>query len=97
MAMPEEARQLGNRPLVVLTHSERTSANDLQQMALTPEQGERMDAVWRTLHDEEATWSTRSRHEIVPLSSHYIQFDQPQAVIAAVRDVVEQVRPQRAQ
>lgn len=92
MAIPEEKRNLGDRPLVVLTHSEKTSAKDLQQMELTPEQGDRMDAVWRTLHDDESTWSTRSRHEIVPRSTHYIQFDQPQAVITAIREVVEQVR-----
>ena len=97
MAIPKQARKLGDRPLVVLTRSENTSANDLQQMELTPEQGDRMDAVWRTLHDEEATWSTRSRHEVVPQSAHYIQFDQPQAVIAAVREVVEQVREKAAQ
>ena len=96
LAIPEDVRQLGARPLVVLSRGEKTSENDLQQMELTPEQGEGMDAVWRTLHDEEATWSTRSRHEIVPLSSHYIQFDQPLAVIAAVRDVVDQVRLQTA-
>jgi pimeloyl-ACP methyl ester carboxylesterase len=92
MAIPEETRKLGDRPLVVLTRSEKTSTNDLQQMQLTPEQGDRMDSVWRALHDEEATWSTRSRHEVVPRSTHYIQFDQPQAVITAVREVVEQVR-----
>lgn len=97
MAIPEAARNLGDRPLVVLTHSEKSSAKDLQQMELTPEQGDRMDAVWRTLHDEEATWSTRSRHEVVPRSAHYIQFDQPQAVIAAVREVIEQVRQEAAQ
>ncbi len=92
MAIPEEARKLGARPLVVLTRSDKTSAKELQQMELTTEQGDHMDTVWRTLHDDEATWSTRSRHEIVPRSTHYIQFDQPQAVIAAVREVVEQVR-----
>ena len=97
MAIPKETRNLGDRPLVVLTHSEKTSAKDLQQMELTPEQGDHLDAVWRTLHNEEATWSTHSRHEVVPGSTHYIQFDQPQAVIAAVREVVQQIRQQAAQ
>ena len=92
MAIPEAARNFGDRPLVVLTHGEKTSPSNLQQMGLTEEQGDHMDTVWRTLHNEQVTWSTRSRHEVVPRSAHYIQFDKPQAVITAVREVVEQVR-----
>lgn len=85
-------RQLGDRPLVVLTRGEMTPPQALKQMELTTEQGGRLDVVWGALQDDEATWSTRSRHETVPHASHYIQFDQPQAVIAAVHAVIEQVR-----
>ena len=44
------------------------------------------------MQDDEATWSTPSRHQVVPDALHSIQFDQPQAVITAIRDVVGQVR-----
>jgi hypothetical protein len=44
------------------------------------------------MQDEEASWSTNSRHELVPDASHYIQFDRPDLVIAAVKEVVGKVR-----
>jgi hypothetical protein len=49
-------------------------------------------AVWKTLYDEEASWSTRGRNELIPDSTHHIQLDRPDVVIAAVRDVVASVR-----
>jgi pimeloyl-ACP methyl ester carboxylesterase len=44
------------------------------------------------LHDDEATWSTHSRHELVPDATHYIHLDRPDVVIRAVREVVGAVR-----
>ena len=44
------------------------------------------------MHNEEASWSRHSRHELVPDATHYIQFDRPDVVIAAVREVVGDVR-----
>jgi pimeloyl-ACP methyl ester carboxylesterase len=40
------------------------------------------------LYDDEATWSRRGRHEIVSDATHYIQFDRPDVVIRAIREVV---------
>lgn len=88
------ARALGNRPLIALTHSTPPSPEMLRAMEITAPQGNRLEATWRELQREEASWSTRGSNAIVPNASHYIQFDQPQAVIAAVREVVEQVRDQ---
>ena len=45
-------------------------------------------------HDDEATWSSHSRHEIVPDATHYIRLDRPDVVINAVREVVDAVRNQ---
>jgi pimeloyl-ACP methyl ester carboxylesterase len=50
----------------------------------------------KELQAEEATWSSRSRHEILADSTHYIQFDRPDAVIKAVREVVNDVRTAKA-
>jgi pimeloyl-ACP methyl ester carboxylesterase len=44
------------------------------------------------LQNEEASWSTRSQHKLVPESGHYIQFEKPDVVIAAVRAVIDSVR-----
>jgi len=92
LAVAGRYRRLGERPLVVLTRTASAPPEALKAIGLTPADGRRLDAEWRAMQDDEATWSTRSRHEFVPDASHYIQFDQPQAVIAAVRDVVGQVR-----
>jgi len=59
---------------------------------MTPEQGRQVQAVWKELHDEEASWSHHTRHELVPDATHYIQFDRPDVVITAVREVVGDVR-----
>ena len=61
-------------------------------MSMTPEQGHRKLAAWIALQDEIAGWSTNSRHELVRDSSHYIQFDRPDVVTRAVREVVDSIR-----
>jgi hypothetical protein len=48
--------------------------------------------VWRKLHEDEASWSTRSRHQLLANSGHYIQFVWPDVVVAAVLEVVNTVR-----
>jgi pimeloyl-ACP methyl ester carboxylesterase len=88
----DEARSLhglGSRPLFVLTAGKPSPEFE---RALTPEQMTRQQEIWRALQDEEASWSTRSRHEIVPDATHRIPEDRPDRVTAAVRWVVETVR-----
>ena len=85
-------RELGDRPLVVLTAGEGESSESLHAMGLTRGQGDQLAAVKRAMHDEEASWSRHGRHEIVPGASHYIQFDRPAVVVRATREVVEAVR-----
>jgi pimeloyl-ACP methyl ester carboxylesterase len=81
-------RDLGDRPLVVLTGARPYSAEQIKSAGLKPDQAPTLATVWRALHDDEATWSRRSRHQLVPDASHYIQFDRPDVVIAAVREVI---------
>ena len=85
-------RQLGDRPLVVLTAMAPLPDDVLKSAGLTREQGDRMRTAWKGLHDDEATWSTHSRHELVPDATHYIQLDRPDVVIKAVREVVGTAR-----
>ena len=89
-------RRLGDRPLVVLTRTATAPPQALKAMGVSADEGRRLDAEWRAMQDDEATWSTRGRHQVVPGASHYIQFDQPQVVIAAVEEVVGQVRAKAA-
>jgi pimeloyl-ACP methyl ester carboxylesterase len=87
-----QLRQLGDRPLVVLTATKPYPAAMLKAMQMSNEQGQRLQTAWKEMHDEEASWSHHSRHELVPDATHYIQFDRPDIVIAAVREVVNDVR-----
>jgi len=92
LAAAGQLRQLGDRPLVVLTAAKPYSAGMLKAMHMTTEQGQRMQTAWLEMQDEEARWSHHSRHQLVPDATHYIQFDRPDLVIAAVREVVSEVR-----
>jgi hypothetical protein len=45
------------------------------------------------MQEELAHLSTRGTQTVVKGSSHYIQIDRPEAVIAAVRDIVTRAQP----
>ena len=92
LASAGQLRQLGDRPIVVLTAMKPYPAAMLKAMQMTTEQGQRIQTAWKGMHDEEASWSHHSRHELVPDATHYIQFDRPDLVIAAVKEVVNDVR-----
>ncbi|MDO8988691.1 MAG: alpha/beta hydrolase [Sideroxyarcus sp.] len=87
-------RQLGNRPVFVLTSMLPLPDEALAALKLTAEQGRQYKEVWKALHDEEASWSSDSRHQLVADAGHYIQFERPDIVVEAVRAVVGSVRAQ---
>jgi hypothetical protein len=51
-----------------------------------------VDRAWGEGHDRLAALSSRGSNTVVPGSGHYIQFDQPQAVIDAVMRGIAQIR-----
>ncbi len=85
-------RTLGDRPLVVLTAMMPMDTTAMKTLKITPERAKAYKEEWRMMHDEEASWSSRSRHELVYDATHYIQIDRPDVVIRAVREVVDSVR-----
>lgn len=85
-------RSLGARPLVVLTARKPLPVEVRSALGLTEAQAAAQQQEWLAMHDDEASWSTNARHELVEGAGHYIQFDQPAVVIRAVQEVVEQVR-----
>ncbi len=92
LARAGEFRSLGDRPLIVLTAGRAKSAAELKMNGITADQGQRLQVVHRALSDDEATWSTRGRQEVIDDASHYIQFDRPDVVIRAVREVIAAAR-----
>lgn len=88
-------RKLGDRPLFVLTAMKPLPVEALAELKWSEEQAKQSQEAWKQMHVEQAAWSTNSQHQLVPDANHYIQFDRPDVVIAAVRWVVEQVRTSR--
>jgi len=85
-------RTLGNRPLAVLSRGKPWSAfSESEQKAsgLTQEQFDRAESAWASMQAEELGWSSNSTRRILEDSSHVIQLECPDAVIAAIKEVVE--------
>jgi hypothetical protein len=80
---------LGDRPLVVLTAGRYGASPD----SIEARAGAAFHEVWvHRLQADLARLSTRGRQVIVENSGHTIGFQAPDAVVTAVRDVVEEVR-----
>jgi pimeloyl-ACP methyl ester carboxylesterase len=87
-ALLRKVSGLGDKPLIVLTRSPKSPPT-----GLVPAEWEALaEPVWQTLQIQLATLSTNSKHIIVENAGHNIQFDQPQVVVDAILDVVENVR-----
>jgi pimeloyl-ACP methyl ester carboxylesterase len=87
-ARAAESTSLGDVPLVVLSVADPSAAvKDL----LSAEQAEQFRAVSEELQLDLAALSSNGRRVVVPESGHYIQIEQPEAVIDAIRTVVEAI------
>lgn len=79
----------GDMPLMVLTAAE---AVDLKAPKAERSISERLWRSWKAGHDRLAARSAHGRSVVVSESGHFIQLDQPQAVIDAIKKVVQEVR-----
>ena len=98
ISIPGKLNSLGDMPLIVVS-----AENNAQEMyavyenvpqiksKLSVEMMQQYADFLNGLQEELAALSTRSRHIVVKDSGHFIQLDQPQAVIDAIREVYEQV------
>ena len=80
---------LGDIPLVVLTAGRRGAS------PLPPDIAERLEQVRLETQEELLTLSTNSTHVIAEESGHSIQKDQPDLVVKAIRQVVEESRARK--
>lgn len=83
-------RSLGDVPLLVLTRSPAP-----KRASETQAERDERNRIWVDMHDRIAAFSTRGENRIVADSGHAIQFDQPESVIAAIREIVRVSREQR--
>jgi pimeloyl-ACP methyl ester carboxylesterase len=84
-----EHHDLGSKPLYVLTSAKPASDEERRALNATTDMARQHQRVWEQLHRDEATWSTVSRHELLPDAGHCIQCDRPDAVAAAVQWVMD--------
>jgi len=77
---------LGDLPLIVLSHDP-----DKPSSEFPPDLAKDVNQAWEQMQEDLAHLSTRGSQVIVRDSSHYIQIDNPAAVVEAVRRVVDQV------
>jgi pimeloyl-ACP methyl ester carboxylesterase len=89
------AHPLPPLPLVVLTRGTAAGAEGYPgaEAVLPPDfPWDAFDTVWQELQDELAALTPEARHVVAAKSGHYIQLEQPELVIEAIRQVVEGVR-----
>ena len=83
------AEKFGARPLYVLTSTLPYTPEALAAWGGTAEQGRRQQDIWLQMHNEQASWSTVSHHELITDSDHYIQVSRPDAVVTGVNWVLD--------
>ena len=81
-------KSLGNLPLIVLSHNPTWSINP----NLSPVLSEKIEQIWENQQNEYANLSSNSTHVIATKAGHYIQVDEPQLVIDAIRKVIAKAR-----
>lgn len=87
LAQARAAGSLGDLPLQVLT-----AGAFLNEHLFPPPHGQRLQATWEQLHACLARLSANGRQRVVEDSRHYMQREQPDAVIDAVRSLVAPLR-----
>jgi pimeloyl-ACP methyl ester carboxylesterase len=75
---------LGDLPVVVLA-----SGAFLRDPPTSPEAGPRLHEIWQDLQRDLANLSSNSVYSVVESSGHFIQRDQPEVVIDAIRRVLD--------
>jgi hypothetical protein len=84
------AKPLCPMPLFVLTQGQPFDLSPWQP--LPADFPGALDKAWHAAQDELATLAPSARHKTATKSSHYIQIQEPQLVIDAIKEVVEAVR-----
>ncbi len=86
-ALDAARRSLGDMPLIALTAGKNAAARPGEALAAAEARSE----VWRTMHDEIAALSTRGERRTID-AGHMIPIERPEAVIAAIEEVLALAR-----
>jgi pimeloyl-ACP methyl ester carboxylesterase len=86
-ALAEEAGKIssfGDIPLIVITGTSVTRREDYP----TQELGIKVEEIWMQMQKELLELSTNSEHVLASKSGHYVQLEQPEVVIEAIRKML---------
>ncbi len=86
LALQKADPNFGDTPLIVLT------AGKHEDTALPKQTRMAIDETWKKNNDALAARSSRGSNRVVANTDHYIQKEQPAAVIDAVHQVIDEVR-----
>ncbi len=96
MSQAEEAFDLGDVPVIVLSRGigleGQLPADALEALGLTPDVLERFDEIWAALQADLLTVSTDSKQVTAKLATHYVYYQAPVLVEAAIRELVREAR-----
>jgi pimeloyl-ACP methyl ester carboxylesterase len=87
--LAKSRRSYGDMPLIVLTRGDFAKGMPAEA---TPEDTAAFQATWRQMHEEMRALSSLGERREIAGSGHYVQLDQPAAVIGAVNEVVATAR-----
>lgn len=82
-AQAQAITTLGDMPLCLLT-----AGSYLNEREFPGTAGRRLQALWQGLHDRLLAQSARATHRLVLDSGHFMQRDRPDAITAAIRDLL---------
>ena len=91
-AFARQAGNLGIRPLRVLSHDPAAQTGCMGSDCVSAAGNVIWESLWQELQVELASLSLTSERVVVAGSGHYIQGEQPDRVIDAIREVVDQTR-----
>lgn len=99
MAQVDANGSLGDIPLIVIAHGLKLAATlppaVREQAGLAAIDLETYESVWRAMQKDHLSRSSRSRMIVAKNSPHYVYFTEPNLVVAAIRDLVQQYRMQK--
>ncbi len=88
ITQPDRPADLGDTPLIVLSSGTGATIEDAVDGVTEVDVAE-ANRVMADLHRELAALSTNSTHQVIPDAGHYIHWDDPDAVAAAIGDAIE--------
>jgi pimeloyl-ACP methyl ester carboxylesterase len=86
LATVDAVASFGDLPIIVLTAGIQTIRPAGDPI------GDELQAVWFDLHEALTAMSTNGRHDLVPGARHSIQDDRPDAVVDAIRELIDRAR-----